>query len=95
VSPFTQRVRIENRTGSPIEGPVSFVLDGLTEGTTVLGTAGFTACAPPTGSPFITLDLGDGILSNRERIQMILEFIKDSAGAIAYTARVLSGAGDR
>jgi Big-like domain-containing protein len=92
---FSERIRIENRTGAPITGPVSFVLDGLTEGTTIPGASGFTDCASPTGSPFITVDLGDGVLNDRERLEFVVEFVNERATAITYTARVLAGPGSR
>jgi uncharacterized repeat protein (TIGR03803 family) len=92
---FTERIRIENRTGAPIAGPVSFVFDGLTPGTTIVGASGFTGCTAPSGSPFITVDLGDGVLNDRERLEFFVEYVNDNASAITYTPRVLAGPGSR
>jgi uncharacterized ParB-like nuclease family protein len=42
---FTQEVRLTNESSANIAGPVSFVLDPLTDGTTIIGATGRTACA--------------------------------------------------
>ncbi|HEX6313720.1 MAG TPA: Ig-like domain-containing protein, partial [Gemmatimonadaceae bacterium] len=41
---YLQKVTIKNTSSTAITGPVSFVLDSLTAGTTVIGVSGFTAC---------------------------------------------------
>jgi hypothetical protein len=75
---------------------LSYVLDVVTAGTTVVGASGVTTCAGPLGSAFITLDLGpDGVLTNRERIEFVVELINGSATAITYTPRLLAGSGAR
>ena len=91
-----QRVRIQNPGTVPIAGPISYVLDQLPNETTVVGSSGFTACTVPTGSPFITLNVGaDGVLSRRERVEFVLDLITTTATAVTYTPRILSGTGAR
>jgi len=93
---LTQRVRVQNPGTVPIAGPISYVLDQLPDGTVLVGSSGFTACTVPTGSPFITLNVGaDGVLSRRERVDFVLELISATATTVTYTPRVLAGTGTR
>ncbi len=83
--------------------PVSFALDSLTAGVTLLNAAGVTSCAAPAGSPYVNVDLGsDSVWSPGERVEGVLQFERESTGgpskkpqAITYTRRVLAGAGGR
>ena len=90
---FFQKVTLKNSSGSPITGPVSFVLDSLSTGTVLVGAAGVTSCATPSGSPYVVVDVGsDGVLTNRERSNVSLEFILEFTGAApSYVTRVLAG----
>lgn len=93
---LTQRVRVQNPGTVPIVGPISYVLDQLPEGTTVVGSSGLTACTVPTGSPFVTLNVGaDGVLSRRERVEFVLDVISTTGTTVTYNPRVLAGTGAR
>jgi hypothetical protein len=97
---YLQKVTLKNTSSSTIAGPVSFVLDSLTAGTTVVGAAGVTACAAPAGSPYVTVAVGaDQIFGTRERanvgLDFTLELTNPGTGTISYVPRVLAGAGGR
>jgi uncharacterized repeat protein (TIGR01451 family) len=82
--------------GAPIQGPVSFVLDNLTAGATVVGAAGMTVCASPVGSPYVNVSIGpDGVMSMGERISVKLAFQAPIGTTITYTPRILAGPGTR
>jgi hypothetical protein len=97
---YLQKVTLKNTSATTITGPVSFVLDSLTAGTTLVGAAGVTSCAAPAGSPYVTVNVGaDGILSTRERANVSLEFtlelVNPVSSAITYVPRLLAGPGGR
>ena len=95
---YSQRVTLRNTSGADIAGPVSFVLDSLTAGATLVNAAGSTSCASPSGSPYVNVNVGsDSIFSPRERANGTLEFTLEfvSPGAVSYTPRVLAGPGGR
>ncbi|MDQ3814371.1 MAG: Ig-like domain-containing protein, partial [Armatimonadota bacterium] len=90
---FRQVVTIENISGTAITGPVSLVLDNL-NGATLYNATGSTSCTSPSGSPFINVDLGDGVLSPNEQATVVLEF-SNASSSLSYTARVLAGPRER
>ncbi|MDQ3815299.1 MAG: hypothetical protein M3347_15370, partial [Armatimonadota bacterium] len=61
---------------------------------TLANASGNTACTSPSGSPFIDVDLGDGVLSANESVSVVLEFTNASS-SLSYTARVLAGPRER
>jgi Bacterial Ig domain len=97
----TQSFTLQNASSSAIVGPVSIALDSLTAGVTLLNAAGVTSCAAPAGSPYVNVNVGtDSIWSPGERVEVVLQFTVQSTGPakktpIAYTRRVLAGAGGR
>jgi hypothetical protein len=93
---YTQSVTLKNGDG-PVSGPVSLVLDGLSNGVTLFNASGTTtACGGPSGSPYINVDIGaDAVFSSRERATVTLEFVNPSGGSISYAPRVLGGPGNR
>jgi hypothetical protein len=95
---YTQRVTLRNTSGADISGPLSFVLDSLTDGATLFNAVGVASCATPSGSPYVDVDVGsDSIFSPRERTSGTLEFTLEfvSPGDVAYTPRILTGPGGR
>ena len=71
----TQSVSLVNASVNAITGPVSLALDLLTAGVTLVNAAGVTACAPPTGSPYVDVNVGeDGVWSPGERVDVVLQF---------------------
>lgn len=87
----TQAVLVENLGSSPIEGPVSLVLDELT-GATLLTKSGVTSVRAPAASPYVTRseDLVAG-----QRMRFTLQYGKSAAGGVSFTPRVLAGVGRR
>ncbi|MDQ3814560.1 MAG: DUF11 domain-containing protein, partial [Armatimonadota bacterium] len=86
---FRQVVTIENIGGTAITGPVSLALDNLS-GATLSNANGSTSCTSPSGSPFIDVNVGDGVLSANESATVVLEF-SNASSSLSYTARVLAG----
>lgn len=92
---YTQSLVLKNGDGA-VSGPVSFVLDSLSTNATLFNATGTTACATPSGSPYINVNVGtDSVFSPRERATVTLEFTNPSGQAVTYTTRVLTGAGNR
>ena len=87
---YAQTVTLRNATGAPISGPIFLVLDNLSAGATLLNGSGHTTCAAPSGSPYVSVPGG---LAAGASATVVLQFTNPSNAAIAYTSRVLSGAG--
>lgn len=93
---YVQQVTLKNTSSNPIAGPVSLVLDGLSGKATLFNKSGITACAAPTSSPFINVNVGtDNSLSVGERASVVLEFTNPANRGISYTTRVLVGSGTK
>jgi hypothetical protein len=89
---YTQSLTLKNGDGG-VSGPVSLVLDNLSSNATLFNSSGTTACAAPSGSPYISVDVGaDSVFSPRERATVTLEFTNSSGQPVTYTTRVLAGA---
>ncbi len=92
---YTQSLTLKNGDGA-VSGPVSLVLDSLSANATLFNATGTTACAAPSDSPYINVDVGaDSVFSPRERATVTLEFTTLSGQAVTYTTRVLAGASNR
>jgi len=90
---YTQALTLKNNAGAT-SGPVSLVLDGLSTNATLFNATGTTACAAPSGRPYLNVNVGsDGVFNSREKATVILEFNNPSGQAVTYTPRVLAGAG--
>jgi hypothetical protein len=97
---YFQKVTLKNTSSAAIAGPISFVLDSLTSGATLVNAGGVTSCAAPAGSPYVNVNVGSDTLWNtRERanvgLEFTLEFAAPGAIPIAYASRVLAGSGGR
>lgn len=90
---FVQTLTLKNTSSSPINGPVSLVLDSLTNGVSLLNPTGTTSATPPTGSPYLNVTTGN--LSVGASVTVTLEFVNPANAVIAYSPRVLAGAGSR
>ena len=89
---FVQRVTLTNVTMGPISGPMSLVLDSLTNNVTLVNKAAVTANFPPLDSPFVTVGLGDdNLLDPQESVAVFLKFVKATDAEITYDTRVLQG----
>jgi uncharacterized repeat protein (TIGR03803 family)/VCBS repeat-containing protein len=92
---YTQTITLKNADGT-VAGPVSLVLDNLSSNATLFSATGTTACAAPSGSPYVNMDIGsDSMFIARERTSITLEFANPSGQAITYTPRILGGPASR
>jgi hypothetical protein len=88
---YRQMVTIRNTGTTPIQGPVSLVLDNLSSNATLLNKHGDTRCATPV-SPLRRVNVGaDQVLSPGESGAVTLEFANPTNRSITYNTRVLSG----
>jgi hypothetical protein len=93
---YAQSVTLKGNAHAAVQGPISFVLDQLPAGVSLLSAAGTTQCAAPVGSPYVTVNVGpDDVLSKKESVSINLIFQDPSKIAVTYTPRVLSGPGTR
>ena len=91
-----QTVTVRNITSKPIPGPLSLVLDDLSENALLVNATDYTLYLEPLFSPCINVDVGsDQVLSPGEKATVILRFVNLSKTAIHYRVRVLAGAGPR
>ena len=86
---YAQTITLKNNSGSPIAGPISLVLDGLTANATLFNSAGTTGCAVPIGSPYVTLA---GPLAPGASAPSVLQFTDPTRASFSYSTRVLVGA---
>ena len=88
---------VTNTSGSPIQGPISLVVDNLSPNASLDGISGATLCEVPQGSPYINIgNIGAGqALAPGASISGSIEFIDTAQAGIAYTLRVLAGQGNR
>jgi hypothetical protein len=86
---YAQTVTLKNNSASPIVGPISLALDGLSANATLLNSAGTTACAVPLGSPYVTLA---GPLAPGASAPVVLQFTDPTRASFSYSTRVLAGA---
>ena len=92
---YQQTVMLQNTSAKDVAGPVSLALDNLTGGVTLVNRNGVTVCAAPLNSPYVNVGVGsDNVLSPNETVAVTLYFNAPSSD-IDFTARVLTGAGNR
>jgi hypothetical protein len=84
---FMQIVTLQQLTLTPIQLPLSLVLDNLSSNATLANKTGTTSCAAPLGSPYINMPTGTS--------SVVLDFVDPSNTGITYKARVLMGSGPR
>ncbi len=83
---YSQVVTLTNTSGSPITGPIYYLLGNLT-GATAYGAAGVTdSCAPPAGTPYFATA---GPLAAGASVQVVVHFT--NVTGIHYTPSVLTG----
>jgi hypothetical protein len=91
----TQTITLTNISNSTITGPLSLVLEGLTNAT-LLNGAGLTTTADtlvPAGSQYVSLALGNGVLAAGQSITVVLQFQDPTLVTPLYTLQVLDGSG--
>lgn len=86
---FVQSITLKNNSASPIAGPISLVLDGLTANATLFNSAGTTGCAVPLGSPYVSTT---GPLAPGASVSVVLQFTDATRTGFSYSTRVLAGA---
>jgi hypothetical protein len=91
---FVQPVWVANASGATVQGPISFVLDGLTGNTTVIGAEGRTTCTSGN-SPYLDVYLGSSGLAHGEWRFFLMEVTASPLVPPTYTPRVLAGPGCR
>ncbi len=85
---FDQTVQWTNTGAVPVIGPLYFVVTGLPSGVTLVNS-GATSNIAPAGSPYIAMDLPDGLtLQPGESISAVLNFLNPERTQIAYTPKV-------
>jgi hypothetical protein len=93
---FRQAVTLVNTSGSPIAGPLTLVLDGLSPGFHFVRT-GLTAVHKPLGSPFKTFRFGEGfgLIPGLKLIVFLdfSDFIPRNGQHPEYVPRLLAGDG--
>lgn len=92
---YVQTVTAKNVGDAIIPGPLTLVLDSLSPGVGLFAGNGTTACAPPRGSPYMTLMPASTGLSPGASISSVLEFVNPQNQGIAYKTRTLAGVGVR
>jgi hypothetical protein len=89
---FAQTVTLTNNSASTIPGPISLVIDNLSNNATAYGASGTTSSLAPPISPYFNYG---GSLAPGQKVTVTLQFTNPSKAAISYTTRVLAGPGSR
>jgi len=84
---FMQTVALQQLTLTPIQLPLSLVLDNLSSNAALANKTGTTSCAAPLGSPYINIPTGAS--------SVVLDFVDPSNTGITYKSRILMGTGTR
>jgi len=84
---FMQTVTLQQLTATPIQLPLSLVLDNLSSNAALANKTGTTSCAAPLGSPYINMLTGTS--------SVVLDFVDPSNTGITYKSRILMGTGTR
>jgi Tol biopolymer transport system component len=99
---YNLTVTIKNKSATAIQGPISLVIDNLSDyGVTLSNWSGVTTCAAPLGSPYVNVNVGsDGVLKRNEKITVTLSSDpvnedKNLKHSPDVQARVLAGSGTR
>ena len=90
-----QTVTITNTGSSAIAGAISFVLDNLTAGVTLVGATGTTQQVGTAGSPYINVLPAGTPLGVGQSITVNLVFNDPGLVSFTYKPRVLAGLGQR
>jgi len=86
---FVQTITLKNNSASPIAGPISLAIDGLTANATLFNSAGTTTCAVPLGSPYVSTT---GPPAPGSSTSVVLQFTDPTRTGFNYSTRVLAGA---
>jgi hypothetical protein len=92
---LVQSVTLTNAGSSPIQGPISLVLDNVSSNATLFNPAGATSCAAPLGSLYVNAPLDTNSLGPGASATILLQFSDPNRTAISYSIRLLAGTGNR
>lgn len=85
----TQLILLRNNIASPVQGPVSLVLDNLSDAVMLLDADGNSACGAPLSSPYVKVNTGrDNVFSPGEMRAVLLRFANPNDQPITYSTRV-------
>lgn len=92
---FESVVTLKNISASPVQGPISLVVD-MSSGSVQLANAhGHTCVISPGGRAFITLPMPQVTLNAGQALETLLWFTDSAGEDINFTTKVVAGAGDR
>jgi hypothetical protein len=89
---FIQQITIFNNTGTPIQGPFSLILLGLSKHAHLLNASGFSLTRAPR-SPFQLLFFPNSVLDSFSGGTFTMVFSAQSAKQIRYVPLLLVGFG--
>jgi hypothetical protein len=89
---YAQTVTLTNNSGATIIGPVSLVLDNLSNNAGLYNGSGRTSSLSPPASPYVNLNIN---MAPSQRVSVVLQFADPTKTAISYSTRVLAGPGSR
>ena len=85
-------ITLRNATSTAVQGPITFVLDGLSDTAMLTNATGVTAFTQPTDSPYVPVPGSDNGVAAGATVMVNLEFASSSSMP-SYTPRVLVGRG--
>ncbi len=86
-----QAVKLTNRSGQPIQGPLYLVIDGLTGGVRLTGAAGVTKTHARPGDAYVKLSAGQ--LRPGQSVMLNLAFNAPTRLPVRFTTFVFAGLG--
>jgi YVTN family beta-propeller protein len=89
---YTQTVTVTNNSANTITGPLSLVLDNLTDAALFNETGTTDGLELPARSPYLNANVN---LAAGQHTSLTLQFTDPSHAAISYNTRVLAGPGAR
>jgi hypothetical protein len=91
---YAQTITLANVSPTTITGPISLVLDSLSNNATLYNATGMTdALEPPSGSPYANATTGNLLAGGS--VSFALQFSDPTHTTITYSTRVLAGPGSR
>ncbi len=91
---FTQRVRLTNFSGTPVDGDLLVIVTQMPTGVLLMNAEGrSTRMAGMVGMPYLRLHLENGQLAAGASIPVDLQIRVVGSGTGSYAFRMLSGAG--
>jgi hypothetical protein len=89
---YWQTITLHNY-GAPLQGLLFLVVDRLSRKVRLWSPAGWTLHAPPLGSSYVLVSLGNNLLGTGETQTVVLTFANPLGRHVGYNLRVLDGSG--